>query len=487
MVQTSDARHPTHCLSVVMPCFDEAATVLTIAKQVLESPVVGQLVIVDDASTDGSTDLVRSLDDPRVSVLVQPVNLGKGAAVRRGIAEATQDYVIVQDADPEYDPRDYEALLEPLRTGAADVVYGSRFVGGAERRVLYYWHTLGNRVVTACSNAFTNLNLTDMETCYKVFRREVVQGLDLHEDGFGFEAEVTAKVARGGWRIYEVGIAYHGRTYAEGKKITWRDGVRALWCVVRYSALVDRSRISAGDAASLQAADEQLTETLDHLATAAPNYADWVTALIDPHVGEDVLEVGAGHGTIAERLARPGRRVVASDISPRCVEMLRTRFEGDPHVEVVGKDLLADPGGRTFDTVVLVNVLEHVPDDVELLERIRHVLRPGGKVVLYVPALPGLYSRFDAMVGHLRRYTRSSLAMVVARAGLEVRDLRFVNLPGAAAWWLVSKKLGRVPTTPVMAATYDRVVVPVVRRAEARGGVPVGQSLLCIGARPLDA
>src|SRR5688572_6326811 len=217
---------PERCLSVVMPCYNEAKTLHEIAKTVLENPLTGELIIVDDGSTDGTLDIARSLFDERVKVFAQPFNMGKGAALRRGFQEATRDYVVVQDADLEYDPTEFAKLLRPLVEGRADVVYGSRFAGGDERRVLYYWHTLGNRFLTTMSNALTNLNLTDMETCYKVFRREVIQSINVSEDRFGFEPEITAKIAKAGWRVFEVGVSYNGRTYAEGKKITWRDGVR---------------------------------------------------------------------------------------------------------------------------------------------------------------------------------------------------------------------------------------------------------------------
>ncbi|CAA9244599.1 MAG: Glycosyl transferase, family 2 [uncultured Acidimicrobiales bacterium] len=233
-------------LSVVMPCYNEERTVLETCKRVLASPWCGELVVVDDASADGSLAQLALLDDPRVRILRQDVNQGKGAALRRGFAEAAGPYVVVQDADLEYDPADFALLLEPLLSGAADVVYGSRFQGGRPHRVLYFWHSVGNKLLTVASNAFTNLNLTDMETCYKAFRSEVLQSIELEEDRFGIEPEITAKVARGGWRIYEVGISYSGRTYAEGKKIGWRDGVRAIVCIVRYSSLGIRLRGGSG-------------------------------------------------------------------------------------------------------------------------------------------------------------------------------------------------------------------------------------------------
>jgi len=222
--------------------FNEEATVRDCLAAVLARPEVAEVVIVDDASTDGTRDILAMVDDPRVRVFHQGHNQGKGAALRRGFAEATADFVIVQDADLEYDPAEYPRVLGPLLAGRADVVYGSRFAGGEAHRVLFFWHSLGNRVLTLASNAFTDLNLTDMETCYKAFRREVIQSIEIEEDRFGVEPEVTAKVAAAGWRVYEVGISYNGRTYDEGKKIGWRDGVRAIICIVRYSRLGQRMR-----------------------------------------------------------------------------------------------------------------------------------------------------------------------------------------------------------------------------------------------------
>jgi len=224
-------------LSVIMPVYNEHSTLRQAIENVLRVPMELELICVDDGSRDGSKDILLTLqkEHPQVQVVLQPNNIGKGAALRRGIQQASGDFVIIQDADLEYDPADYQILLEPLLQGKADVVYGSRFLGSAPHRVLYFWHSVGNRLLTLLSNCLTDINLSDMETCYKAFRRDVIQGIPIEENRFGFEPEITVKIAKRRLRIYEVGISYWGRTYEEGKKIGWRDGLRAIWCLLKYS------------------------------------------------------------------------------------------------------------------------------------------------------------------------------------------------------------------------------------------------------------
>lgn len=223
-------------LSIIIPCYNESSTIISLIEAVKQSPVKNrEIIIVDDGSKDGTRDILGALIDPEIRTIFHKSNQGKGAALRTGFREATGDICIVQDADLEYDPQEFPIVIQPIIEGKADVVFGSRFQSGRPHRVVYFWHRIGNGVLTLMSNFFTDLNLSDMETCYKAFRREVIQSINIRENRFGFEPEVTAKVAKMNLRIYEVGISYYGRTYDEGKKIGWKDGFRAIYCILKYN------------------------------------------------------------------------------------------------------------------------------------------------------------------------------------------------------------------------------------------------------------
>src|SRR5687768_11039033 len=308
---SSTTRQPL--LSVIVPCYNERATVAELLRRVREVAIDKEIIVVDDQSTDGSREVVASLAEqwPEIRHLLQPVNRGKGAAIRRGIDEARGDIVLIQDADLEYDPDEYPKLIQPIIDGHADVVYGSRFEG-YPRRVMLFWHRMGNTFLTFLSNMTTNLDLTDMETCYKVFRREIIQSIKLKSDRFGIEPEITAKVAKRGYRIFEVPISYDGSDYWEGKKINWNAGFSALWTILRYGLFDDRDT-------------EPRTYTQLRRRARLKKYNRWVWERLQPFVGQRVLEVGAGSGTMTRFLY--GRElIVTTDRETPYLDRLRNHF-----------------------------------------------------------------------------------------------------------------------------------------------------------------
>ena len=454
---------PGFKLSVVVPVYNERYLVGELVERVLAVEVPGvrelELLLVDDGSTDGSLDVLRRLaaaHPDRVRLLEQGRNQGKGSAIRRGIAEATGDLIVFQDADLEYDPRDYARLVRPFLEDGADVVYGSRFLPSERRRVLYHRHALGNRLLTGLSNWATDLNLTDMETCYKMFRAPLLKSIPIRSNDFAMEPEITAKIAKRDVRIFEVPISYLGRTYREGKKIGWRDGFKAIKAILKYKLVDD-----------LYAEDEYGSHIL-HSLERAQRFNRWMAESIAPHVGARVLEIGAGIGNITSWLL-PRDRYLASDINPHYLAYLRNLALGKPYLEVARVDVeepedLA-PWRGAFDTVICLNVLEHVRDPLPALRNMRDALAPGGRLVLYVPASQRLYSSLDEVLGHRTRYDRPMLERELAAAGFRLEAVRDFNRAGVPGWWLNGVALKRRHFSRVQLKLFN-MLVPLVRRAD---------------------
>jgi len=464
-------------LSIIMPAYNERKTLREIVGRVLAVDLGGiekELVIVDDGSTDGTRDILRELDGKDgVRAVFQPRNLGKGAAVWTGMRASTGDIVVIQDADLEYDPREYAVLLRPILDGEADVVYGSRFLGHpAGHRVLYFWHTVGNRLLTLMSNMFTNMNLTDMETCYKAMTRAVVDRLDLQSKRFGIEPEITCKVAQMRARVYEVPISYHGRTYEEGKKIGFKDALQAVWVILKFA----RWEAPRGDVGTM---------TLRRMERLAP-YNAWLHDRFDAALGQRVLEVGSGVGN-QTRFFVERERVVASDVEVHYVRELTARFGGRSNVRVASYRFPLSDADRAelvaerLDSIVCLNVLEHIEDDASTLRDFASVLPRGGRLVLLVPSLKALYGTLDVHLHHFRRYERDELARLVREAGFEVERIRFLNRPGVLGWWLNSKVLKR-KVLPKGQLRAFRLILPLLK-LEEKADPSFGMSLLVLARK----
>lgn len=466
MIQASHPDQPL--LSVLIPAYNEMATIAKLLDRVRKSPVDKEIIVVDDGSTDGTREWLLAQaerGDSRFRVLLHEKNQGKSAAVHTAIAAARGRISLIQDADLEYDPADYPRLVKPILDGNADVVYGSRFLG-AERRVLLFWHTIGNRALTLFSNAFTNLNLTDVETCYKAFRTELLQSLHLTADGFGIEAEVTVKIAQLGCRVYEVPIAYHGREYWEGKKIGWRDGFQALWLIVKHS-------LAPGDAGL----------TTLRRVDSLRRYNGFLWDQMQPFVSGRVLEIGSGTGGMSRKLIG-AKTLVVTDTRTAYRELLGRVFSNYEHVRVAPLTLgesAPELAGEAFDSVVCANVLEHVEDDEGALKQIHELLAPGGRVVLVVPMLRALYGEIDRAIHHHRRYERAEIEAKLARAGFALEAVQPMNALGIPGWWLNSVVLKR-RAVPGIQARINDWLTPWLR-FEQKLGIRIGMSMLVVGRR----
>ena len=465
-------------ISVVMPVYNECWTIREIVRRVVaQGELVTELVMVDDGSTDGTRALIDGLLERykggRVAVraLFREENGGKGAALKDGFAAATGDVVIVQDADLEYDPEDYPRLVAPILDGRADAVYGSRFACG-ERNVLFFWHTLANRLLTLACNVVSNLNLSDVWTGYKVFRAELIRKMPLSSRGFDFEPEITIKLAKLGCRITEVPVSYQGRSYAEGKKIGLRDAFIGFWAVAKTWLVGDLGELAVG-------------ERTWRIMAKAGRYNRFIYEQYRGYLGPDVIEVGSGVGTIS-RFLLDRRRLVLTESDPSRLEALRGAYKGWEHVELRALDIARPQGaddlwGR-FDTAVCFNLLERVDDDAEALKNVARLLKPGGRAVISVSAHGCLYGSMDETLGHKRRYDRARLDELLAQAGLETEESRFLNALGVAAWWLNGRVLRRKSIPGLQIALFDRLM-PLVRWTSG-SRLPWGLMLLTVARRP---
>ena len=442
-------------LSILVPVYNERTVAERSLTQVLAAPLPEnmqrEIVLVDDCSTDGTSAILErfAAAHPDIKLFRHPVNRGKGAAVRTAIEKATGDFCLVQDADLEYDPFEYPKLLRPLLDGRADAVFGSRYLAGEQTRVLPYWHSMMNKTLTIASNMFCNLNLTDMETCYKVFRTDLLKSIPIRSDRFGFEPEITMKCAKRKLRIYEVPISYHGRTYEEGKKIGWKDGIKAMLVILHFW-LIDDLYI------------EPYGHGLLNNITGTPQYLSWISRVLRPYLGDTVLEIGAGIGNIAGRLMGRRLRYVAGEHDALYLHALRNRFLRTPNVSVVKLDP-AQPAdfaalGETFDTALSVNVLEYQDDPSQTLRNVHSVLRPGGTFLVLVPQGEKLFSSLDRTLGHKRRFSRRSICALLEKEGFQVERVHHINRIGTPGWWLYGRVLGRKHMSKVALKLYDKTV-----------------------------
>jgi glycosyltransferase involved in cell wall biosynthesis len=434
-------------LSVLVPVYNEQFLVRASLERLLklsDSLLLKRvkIIVVDDGSTDRThaeldefQRTVSQLGNAKLSwlFLMHERNRGKAAAIQTALPHADTELTVVHDADLEYHPDDLLKMVHVFLVEQADAVFGSRFLASEYRRVLFFRHEVGNRLLTLLCNIVSDLNLTDMETCYKMVRTSLLKSIPLEGQGFAIEPEITIKLAKRNARIFEVPIRYAGRTYRDGKKIGWKDGVRAIAAI---------SRFAGSD--YIYTSDEYGSQILGRL-NRAPRFTKWMADVIRPYVGHTVLELGAGTGNLTLQLI-PRELYWASDINPLYLIYLQSLGQNRPYLRVGytdGQRSDSYPKEHKFDTVICLNVIEHLPDDSGAVQNIREVLKAGGRAIILVPSSPGLFGTLDTVLGHQRRYTRAQLTELVERNGFQLEELLPFNRMGVAAWWLNGQVLKR--------------------------------------------
>jgi SAM-dependent methyltransferase len=442
-------------ISVLFPVYNEVDLVPLAVERLLAvnfGPAVEiEVVAVDDGSTDGSGEVLDDLvyrRSGRLKVFRHETNRGKGAAIRTAIQNATGEFGIVQDSDLEYNPEDLPRVLKPLVEGRADAVFGSRFMVAGERRVLYFWHSLANRILTTLCNLVADLNLTDMETGYKAFRLSLVKSIPLRCNRFGIEPELTIKLAQRGAAIYEVPISYRGRTYGEGKKIGFWDAIEALWIVALFGL---RRDIYLDGGARI----------LDALAQT-PRFNLWMADTIRGYVGANVLEIGAGIGNLTQYISPKRKSYVASDVDDEHLARLSVRFQNRPNIRLRRCDLSEPEDFRAIegkaDTAICINVLEHIKDDAVGLANIATALSPAGRAIILVPQDQSIYGTLDRVLGHYRRYSEAELRSKMERAGFAVERVLHFNRITRPAWYFNGCVLRREHFGRLQLWVFDRLV-----------------------------
>jgi glycosyltransferase involved in cell wall biosynthesis len=435
-------------LSVIVPAYNEQYLIVTSLSRLAvlgESPLLDEIkiIVVNDGSTDGTAEAIQQF---RASVeaekgeskfswvwLRHEKNSGKGAAIRTALTHVDTELVVIHDADLEYHPVDLLKMVELFLIEDADAVFGSRFMPGGYKRALFFRHELGNKFLTFLCDVVSDVNLTDMETCYKMVRANLLKSIPLESSTFDVEPELAIKLAKRASRIFEVPISYSGRTYREGKKINWKDGVRALWAIFHY-AMSSRIYVEDGHGAAI----------LDRL-NRAPRFTRWMADVIRPFLGDRVLEIGAGIGNMSVHLM-PRTIYWATDVNSHYLDHLWRLCPTRPYMRVAYTDAENPetfPAGQSFDTIVCLNVVEHVQDDAAALRNVWNVLDPGGRAIILVPCGPKLYGTLDEVLGHFRRYTRQQLIEVAERSGFRVEKVLGFNRTGVVAWWLNGRVLRR--------------------------------------------